>query len=140
VAPEPEGSSPYSQQPATGPCPEPAASNLHSAANLPKIHYDPILPSTSWSSRWSLSFWLSHQYPVNDATNLTITKNRLTYVRFQVLTASSIKVTVFWDLASCSLIEINRSSRSAYCIHHQVPLKRRYTPVLKMHKVTANVI
>jgi hypothetical protein len=115
VAPEPEGSSPHSQQPATGPYPEPTVSNLHSAASLPKIHSDPILTSTPWSSRWSLSFWLSHQYPVNDATNLTITKkNRFTYVRFQVLTASSIKVTAFWDLAPCSLIEIHRSFRSAY--------------------------
>jgi hypothetical protein len=30
-------------------------------ANLPKIHFDPIFPPTPWSSKWSLSFWLSHQ-------------------------------------------------------------------------------
>jgi hypothetical protein len=30
VAPEPEGSSPYSQEPATGPCPEPSGCTLHS--------------------------------------------------------------------------------------------------------------
>jgi hypothetical protein len=30
VAPEPEGSSPYSQELATGPYPEPIGSNLHS--------------------------------------------------------------------------------------------------------------
>jgi hypothetical protein len=29
-------------------------------ANLHKIHSDPILPSMPWSSKWSLSFWLSH--------------------------------------------------------------------------------
>jgi hypothetical protein len=29
VTPEPEGSSPYSQEPATGPYPEPSGSNLH---------------------------------------------------------------------------------------------------------------
>jgi hypothetical protein len=29
--------------------------------NLPQIHCDPILPSTPWSSMWSLSFWLSHK-------------------------------------------------------------------------------
>jgi hypothetical protein len=46
VAPEPEGSSPHSQQPATGP--EPVESNPHPPpqANVPKIHSDPILPST----------------------------------------------------------------------------------------------
>jgi hypothetical protein len=32
-----------------------------SPANLPKIHSDPIIPSTSWPSKWSLSFWFSHQ-------------------------------------------------------------------------------
>jgi hypothetical protein len=33
--------------------------------NLLKIHSDPILPSTPWSSKWSLSFGLSHQNPVH---------------------------------------------------------------------------
>jgi hypothetical protein len=30
-------------------------------ANLPKIHSGPIFPPTPWSSKWSLSFGLSHQ-------------------------------------------------------------------------------
>jgi hypothetical protein len=34
---------------------------LHPPANLPKIHSDPILPSTPRSSQWSFSFGLSHQ-------------------------------------------------------------------------------
>jgi hypothetical protein len=45
VAPEPEGSSPHSQQPASGPYPEPGESTPHPlppAANLPKVHSDPI--------------------------------------------------------------------------------------------------
>jgi hypothetical protein len=33
--------------------------------NLPKVHSDPILPSMPWSSKWSLSFGLSHQNPVH---------------------------------------------------------------------------
>jgi hypothetical protein len=49
VAPKPEGSSPYSQEPATGSYPEPTESTLP-PANLPKIHSDPILPSTPQSS------------------------------------------------------------------------------------------
>jgi hypothetical protein len=31
------------------------------AASLLKIHSDPIVPSTTWSSKWSLFFWLFHQ-------------------------------------------------------------------------------
>jgi hypothetical protein len=42
VAQEPEGLSPYSQQLATGPYPEPVESNSHTPAYLRKIHYDPI--------------------------------------------------------------------------------------------------
>jgi hypothetical protein len=34
-------------------------------AKLPKIHSDCILPSTPWSSKRSLSFWLSLQNPVH---------------------------------------------------------------------------
>jgi hypothetical protein len=29
-----------------------------------KIHFNIVHPPTSWSSWWSLSFWLSHQYPI----------------------------------------------------------------------------
>jgi hypothetical protein len=35
VAQEPEGSSPHSQQPATGPCPEPVESNPHAPSQPP---------------------------------------------------------------------------------------------------------
>jgi hypothetical protein len=60
VAPEPAGSSPYSQEPSTGPYPEPTGSFPHPPANLPKIYSDPIL-SKPRSSELSLSFGLSHQ-------------------------------------------------------------------------------
>jgi hypothetical protein len=42
LAGEPGGSSPHSQQPATGPYLEPVESNPHRPANLSKIHSDPI--------------------------------------------------------------------------------------------------
>jgi hypothetical protein len=63
VAQEPEGSSPHSQQPATGPYPESVESNPLPPANLPKRHSDPIFPPTPWSSDRSLSFGLSPPKP-----------------------------------------------------------------------------
>jgi hypothetical protein len=40
-------------------------------------------------------------------------------VRFEVLTAASMKMAVFWVVAPCSLVEIYRRFRSACCLHHQ---------------------
>jgi hypothetical protein len=40
------------------------------------------------------------------------------YVRFQALTAASIKMTVFW-VVPCSLVEVYRRFRYACCLHHQ---------------------
>jgi hypothetical protein len=73
VAQEPEGSSPHSQQPATGPCSEPVESNPPPPqANLRKINSDPIFPPTPWSSQWSLSFGFSHQNLVHLAETRNI--------------------------------------------------------------------
>jgi hypothetical protein len=44
VAPEPRGSSPHSQESATGPYPEPTESTPHLPAILPKTHSDPDPP------------------------------------------------------------------------------------------------
>jgi hypothetical protein len=41
---EPKGSSPYTQQPATCPYPEPDQSSLCPPPNLSKIHFNIILP------------------------------------------------------------------------------------------------
>jgi hypothetical protein len=38
---------------------------LHPPTNLPKVDFDPTLPSTPWSFKWSFSLWLSHQNPVH---------------------------------------------------------------------------
>jgi hypothetical protein len=35
------------------------------------------------------------------------------HVRFQVLTAASLKMTAFWDVAPCSVVEIGRRFRDA---------------------------
>jgi hypothetical protein len=60
---EPEGSVPRSQEPSTGPYPEPDRSNPYHRI-LSKIHFNTVHSPTSWSSYWSLSFWISHQYSI----------------------------------------------------------------------------
>jgi hypothetical protein len=44
---------------------------------------------------------------------------KLYSVRFQVLTAAGMKMIALWDVAPCSLVEVDRCSRGAYCLHHQ---------------------
>jgi hypothetical protein len=36
----------------------------------------------------------------------------------QVLTAASMKFRVFWDVGPCSQVDVDRSFRGAYCLHH----------------------
>jgi hypothetical protein len=56
-----EGSIPNSQELSTCPYPEP----VHiTPSHLYKIHPNIIHPSTSWSSYWPPSLWLSHQQPI----------------------------------------------------------------------------
>jgi hypothetical protein len=38
---------------------------------------------------------------------------------FQVLTAVSRKIRTCWDIASCSLIRVDRCFRGVYCLCHQ---------------------
>jgi hypothetical protein len=52
---KPEGSSPYTQQPATCPYPEPDRSSPCPPSNLSTSHFNIILPSTPESSKWSPS-------------------------------------------------------------------------------------
>jgi hypothetical protein len=40
-------------------------------------------------------------------------------VRFEVLTATSMEMAVFWDVAPCSLVDTGRRLREAYCLQHQ---------------------
>jgi hypothetical protein len=58
----PEGLLPPSQEPSTGPYHEPDRSNPHHPISLRSILI--LSTPTSWSSQWSLSFWVSHQYPI----------------------------------------------------------------------------
>jgi hypothetical protein len=41
------------------------------------------------------------------------------FMRFQVLTVASMKMTVFWDVAPCSLVEVYQCFRGACCLTHR---------------------
>jgi hypothetical protein len=57
-------------------------------------------------------------------------------VRFEVLTAASMKMAVFCVVASCSLVEVYWRLRGACCLHHQaIALKRRQTSA-RLHGTT----
>jgi hypothetical protein len=49
-----------------------------------------------------------------------------TKLRFQVLTAASMKMAVFRVVAPCSMVEVYRRFRGACCLHHQTT--RRTNP------------
>jgi hypothetical protein len=57
---EPEGSLPCSQEPSTGPYPQPHQSNPYHPI-LSKTHFKIVHPPTSWSSQW----FLSSGFPTN---------------------------------------------------------------------------
>jgi hypothetical protein len=48
---------------------------------------------------------------------------------------ASLKMTVFWDVALYSLVEVDQRFRSAYCLHHQGDrlLKRRSTYMILLY-------
>jgi hypothetical protein len=55
------------------------------------------------------------------AIRITLAQPDICFVRFQVLTAASMKFRVFWDVATCSHVEVDRRFRGAYCLHHHRP-------------------
>jgi hypothetical protein len=73
--------------------------------------------------------FVSHLTPHKTCIVETATLNKAMYkitiydiltvlVRIQVLTAARV-MTVFWHVVPCSLVEIDRRFRGAYCLHHQ---------------------
>jgi hypothetical protein len=54
--------------------------------------------------------------PVSDATFIFIFHYSL---RCQVLTEASTKMTIFWDYASCTLVEIYQCFRGAHCLSYE---------------------
>jgi hypothetical protein len=45
-------------------------------------------------------------------------RNVFFYVRFLVLTATSKRMAVFWDVALSSLVDIDASFRGGHCLRH----------------------
>jgi hypothetical protein len=68
--------------------------------------------SRPYNTQFPLNF--NGLFAVVDSVHKTvISKNSL------MQAASNRKMAVFWDAAPCSLLEIDRRFRSAYCLHHQ---------------------
>jgi hypothetical protein len=40
-------------------------------------------------------------------------------VRLQLFMTAIVKVTAYWDMAPCSLVEVDRRFRGVYCLHYQ---------------------
>jgi hypothetical protein len=41
-------------------------------------------------------------------------------VEFEVLTTTDMKTAAFWDVAPCSLVDIDQHFRGVYCHHHHI--------------------
>jgi hypothetical protein len=64
----------------------------------------------------------------SDCVFFVILRTYITKVRFQIISATRVKVAAFWDVTPCSLVGNGRCFREAYNLHHQCdlsPLKRR---------------
>jgi hypothetical protein len=66
-----------------------------------------------------------------------------TVLRFLVLMLASMKCVVFWDVAPCSHVEVDRRFRGAYCLHHKGDesnrvVMQKLTDVSEVH--TASII
>jgi hypothetical protein len=48
----------------------------------------------------------------------SVTNEAFKPVRYQVLTAASMKMAVFWVVAPCSLVDVNHRFRGTYCLYH----------------------
>jgi hypothetical protein len=66
---------------------------------------------------WCIRTTRRHGFKASDLVNTTQTDKLA--VGFQVLTAVSMKIAVFWVVAPCSLVEVYQRSTGPCCLHHQ---------------------
>jgi protein transport protein SEC31 len=78
---------------------------------------EPIIKLTDSTSRVSISSNLSHYVCKYDQWHVSVHSNRES-VRLHVLTVASMKMTAFWVIALCSLIEVDHLFRGLSCLHH----------------------
>jgi hypothetical protein len=57
-----------------------------------------------------------------------VSKSVLSYAKFQVLTAESMKTAVLWDVPPCSLVKTDRRFRGAYRLHLQGDASSMFDP------------
>jgi hypothetical protein len=107
-------------------------------ADFPNIQLNTLLPSSSWLSKWSFSSFL-HKKSVFRAPVIMSFGHRPCRSKesFLVLTAASMKMAVFWDVAPCSLVEIDRRFRGAYSLCYQGFPSRPTCPILGGKTVAA---
>jgi hypothetical protein len=79
-------------------------------------------------------------YFVQFASRISVLSNNnkiehsLRHVRIEVLTAASMKMTAFWDIAPYSLAGVARRFRVTYCLHQYALLERLSTST-RLHGV-----
>jgi hypothetical protein len=61
----------------------------------------------------------AHVSYVSINLSLTLREEQSLRARFEILTAASMKMAVFWVVALCSLVEVYRRFRGTCCLHHQ---------------------
>jgi hypothetical protein len=85
----------------------------------PHCHHCESLKSQKWQCLFMTVMSVIEHFLVKNWTILCYRNTHCVLVRFHVLMAVSMKMTVFCDVAPCSLVEVYWSFRGSCCLHHQ---------------------
>jgi hypothetical protein len=68
---------------------------------------------------WKLSKWLKTAWNLTNNIILSSGSWNIPQVHHTTWNAvTTLKMTVFWDISPCSLVEVHQHFRGAYCLHH----------------------